>query len=439
MNTRYLDHKTQTAVEELQGERYDQEDRFSVNNINGFEWLSDRERQEILRELVEALQDGIREEQVKGGSTLCSVVLCGNRIYTVNVGDSTAFLVVISKEGKVIEFKRLNKIHNMDEPEEREYVKSRGYGNHIGQARGKYVLALEISDKESLSVVLSRAMGDLSFEKRGITHKPDIYVDEVNIPIGGKAIVIDACDGLTEDNCLSEDDIKKIIEKVYGEKKSNFEARLSSLLARAALKMGSQDNISVIVTQVEPDTKQAKYVAIFDGHSGDSASEYLSKHFDRMLHQCIALKFKMTVHEKQRFFELTSYLNHLYRELTKHVSKRILNEIQNTILAQESILEENVDRTKLILENSEHFFKVLSYAQDSAYLNILSRVNLAFSLREKTEGVFSREKKELLNLIEEKAKEILVDYAMGLEKPTSVQEKEQYLDQILSSFVKMKR
>ena len=82
---------------------------------------------------------------------------------------------------------------------------------------------------------------------------------------------------------------------------------------------------------------------------------------------------------------------------------------------------------------------MLSHAQDSAYLNILSRVNLVFSLREKADNLVSREKKELLNLIEEKAKEILLDYAMGLEKPTDVQEKEQHLDQLLSSFAKMKR
>lgn len=261
---RAMHPSTHTGIVELWGGRDRQEDRIIVREVADFYQLTEPERKKVIIDTIKILQTHITEKNVHGGSTLCLTILNQNKIYTASVGDSNAFLAVIDSNGKVNPFFRLNRIlHHPNEPSEIKRIPS----EYIRYQRLNGMLAL------------SRAMGDNSFERFGLLHEPsEIYVDEINIPKNGKALVINACDGLTEDDCLKENDIIKLIED---NKEEAFDS-LAVKLAKAAYDNGSGDNISVLITALEPESIKTKYLMIFDGHSGDAVSEFLYQEFDQV-------------------------------------------------------------------------------------------------------------------------------------------------------------
>lgn len=249
--------ETHTGIVELWGMRNHQEDRVAIGRLKRFADLTEIQRKKTISSTIKNLQNLITKKHLISGSTLCITIICGNKVYTASVGDSTAFLTVLDEQSDVIQYLRLNRILHNPTQEDEEKRLNQNYIRH-GRLAGR--------------LALSRALGDNDFEPYGLLHEPEqIYVDDVIIPKNGSAIIINACDGLTEGDCLDNEDIKKIIKANYN-KRSDY---IAVELATAAYENGSTDNISVLVSPIHPEDKHAKFLAVFDGHGGDEVSELL--------------------------------------------------------------------------------------------------------------------------------------------------------------------
>ncbi len=276
---------TNSFIAEFQGRRESQEDRFIIDTIPAFKDLSPAQGKAVLKETIDAIQREMVNSafaNMDGGSTLCTVVIAGKLLYTANVGDATAMLVVRDRDKKITLFSLLNTtIH---------HITRENYEHLCGIGVSVHPYFLRIMDEYGdPHVNIYRAMGDFDLTQYGLSAEPDIYLNPVEIPEDGDAFLINACDGLTER--LSFEKIENFINE-------HPEAPLKDLpllLANHAYNNFSGDNITVIVTPIEGDTPTLS--AIFDGHSGSHISTFLQEHFKNRLENNIFLKATETIEQ----------------------------------------------------------------------------------------------------------------------------------------------
>ncbi|MDR3476467.1 MAG: PP2C family serine/threonine-protein phosphatase [Gammaproteobacteria bacterium] len=400
---------TQTHIAELWGRRPTQEDSFVINEFRGLTNLSSLGVSIALNNTIDALSLQIQEKQLRDGATLCATVLCGNILYNANVGDSESFLVIKDKDNNITTFERLNiELHDLNDSNvdklRRQGLKINSSNLYANDHRLPY------PDGQD-GVNMYRAMGDLIFEHAGMSHKADIRMREVFIPEGGSAFVINACDGLTE--AMTHEQLKKVLSD---NKNKNLD-KLALLLANAAYRSGSSDNISVLVTPVTPGAPP-KYLAIFDGHAGTSVSHFLGSHFDTVFMeqylaqfqsellsakhlQDLQVKTKSIFNLKDRIQKCNPEANwtELYTELTlKHYSQ----------LQQENDLE---IRSQMNLE----YLSQLQLLLTSIYNALMVRSNLELKLPSSFSPEFKDDKtnpkiKDAVAFVETKAKAALIAF-----------------------------
>lgn len=288
---------------ELFGKRDEQQDALTFGTLNDFSKLSEEARIDVLKSTVSALQSKIVEKKAgHTGSTLCVVVKCGSKIYTVNVGDSTAYLVHLNDQHQVKKFTRLNKnLHVPNDNHELKRLRSSHYDKFITD---HIIMSNPYKTHQFFTcrlngLAMSRAMGDVKFEAFGLIHEPDIDVIDLKIDPLDKVIIINACDGLTEQECLAESEAEgekyqcPSIEKIVRENHLHDQPEaLAMRLAESAYQYGSHDNISVIVDFTNKDAGTTTYSAIFDGHGGKACSLLLRDNFHTTLIEQIRQKLQ---------------------------------------------------------------------------------------------------------------------------------------------------
>ena len=275
-------HSNGTGFCEMQGRRPTQEDRFligdvAVDSADRIDW------KRVLIKSVNQLQENVTREvygrNLQGGSCLCTNIITKDKIYTANLGDSTTYIVTINDDGSVTTRRLNERLHHATDEEEKTRIEAEG-----GRVFNKRLNGL-------LSV--SRAIGDN--EQTGISHEPDIYVNE--IPNNGISFLITACDGLTEKN-VNEDRIGQIVK----ENRNKSPEEIAKSLATEAYTQGSQDNISVIVTPLSKNQpqqdKSVRYTGGYDGHNGDAVAELLYQQFEDVLQENISNEYLLTGTQK---------------------------------------------------------------------------------------------------------------------------------------------
>lgn len=283
---------------ELWGERDKQEDSIAIGLFDDIDTssLSDDDFRDVMQATVKSLEAYVEEKNMKGGSTLCSVLMHANRIITTNLGDSAAYICVLNENGTVDRFERLNTtLHNpSDESEKNRIEQEKNY-----KCSDKLVCKDEGKNVSSY-LYLSRSIGDLKFATLGLSHHPDFYRFIIKTPVERKRIfIIVACDGLTDNNCLDDNKIAQIISDNH-DKPHHI---IAKCLAQKAIEAGSNDNVSVCVTQLNLSSHMLKYISLFDGHFSDEVSTFLGESFDKTLRihlQTLLLKQhlkKVTVNE----------------------------------------------------------------------------------------------------------------------------------------------
>jgi serine/threonine protein phosphatase PrpC len=352
------------GITELWGERPEQEDRVSTGMIEGTNWdcLSNNEYKEILKRTTDRLQNYLSHYWFgfSEGSTLCATLILGNTVYTVNVGDSEAFYCLINETGNVLELESLNAIlHNPNEPTEAKRLTKGGYD----YCQDDYGGAIN-GDDGGLRV--SRSMGDGQFEKHGLVHLPDTYDDTIIVPSNGKGFIFVACDGLRENKAFTLKEIATVLETNQHQAMN----QLSTKLAMSALKSGSGDNISVCITPLNQETSYAKYMAIFDGHCGQLASEALSHLFAPSLElniRCAMLTHLLndSITDEKMKDQLNSILHkikHICDDAIYHYTYTHFNDVQSELEYSSDCNLENILRLKLIIEKCAWFLAELLHA-----------------------------------------------------------------------------
>lgn len=169
---------------------------------------------------MKAADDYMKERgHIYVGCTAC-VCFVSRRYFTlVNIGDSRA---VLSQSGTA---KRLTQDHKATDKSEQSRIKAAGGGIVMGRVNG--------------FISVSRALGDWCI-KALVISDPDIYRYERT---AADEFIILACDGVWD--VLSDQQAVDIINKCL--KDSGSPQRAASELKNAALRLGSQDNVSVLV------------------------------------------------------------------------------------------------------------------------------------------------------------------------------------------------
>ena len=157
------------------------------------------------------------------GTTLCSGIIIGNKLYVSNIGDSTIILGIFNNKGNTWKPKVLSVNHVPESPEENKRIlqcngKIEKLKNVSNEEYGPY----RIFDKDSdvlPGLAMSRSIGDEKAKKLGVIYEPELFS---YILSSEHRIIIVGSDGLW--NNISYEQAIQIAGKVYDEGRKVDEA-----------------------------------------------------------------------------------------------------------------------------------------------------------------------------------------------------------------------
>lgn len=329
-------HTSGVALTQIMGLRYyDQQDNFCVAS---FPPMDDAAAETVLRngyhELEKSLETTHQGKHYiqRGGTTACTAIVSGTKIHLASLGDTDAFLCTIDKDGNV-KVELLNKqqhVHN-SKSEILRLTQSLTQNEKLKKAQ-----ELLSSDKLGGSVAVSGAFGDTRYEQDGLTHEPNISSHTAQIPVGGRAFVIIASDGLCEQKAKVKEETKESVAtyssfdealriaekrdtqsindkqtfltdeltKMVKSGKSINASSIGETLGKAGFDSGSTDNSTILVKELVSNELQATLMADFDGHGNNKVSTFIADHTES---------------------SLLNQLNQLYTPLLEEVRKILLS------------------------------------------------------------------------------------------------------------------
>lgn len=318
--SKWQDHLTlnrfnRIAAASMLGKRKANEDEIAMGSLENFDKLTSEQRQEVIRETIDELKKivGQRRVGLEAGSTFCLSILCEDKMYVGNVGDSMALLA-----GKKIQ--RVNELHTPTERKEAERLskffeeKTKEFCNSKSapvdlatfgkkkSIKGDYLIFPETPRRKSLMLQTSQSYGDEEFDKIGHICVGNVY--EIILTDEKWALVV--CDGARENVEAAATDpyheyqtgaddeeiqaaIKDATPDLDGAKK------VAKSVAQSAFKngKGSKDNISVIATPIDLDIPGVRFMAVFDGHCGKEVAIILRQNLHPILQAKIDQKLKL--------------------------------------------------------------------------------------------------------------------------------------------------
>jgi serine/threonine protein phosphatase PrpC len=303
MQTYYKKNHEENSViiglAEIIGGRPTQEDflAVAVESVKQFPQLSPAEQDEVKIKSFADVNSLCRFDY-HTGSTGCVTTAWlddSNTVHacTGNLGDSTAFLIVINEaENTVASAELLNKIHTPDPEKNREE-----HDRITAHANAKKTRKFPYKEKGDIwrigpnGIAMTRSFGDVRYEAYGLTHNAEATNKLLALSCGQSAFIVVACDGLTEEDDNDKDILspQEIGDIVNGSRKQELVDIASELIDKAS-KKGSTDNISVALF---PISKTPTSAAVFDGHGGIEVSQKASKLFYFFLKKRIEEKLNL--------------------------------------------------------------------------------------------------------------------------------------------------
>jgi serine/threonine protein phosphatase PrpC len=181
---------------EQQGDRSSQQDRLYALIANDFANLPSFLQKKLLYDaFVMAASQSSHPIFLSSGSTGCGALAYREEqsvhIITANLGDSTAILVKVDKEGYLSGFERLNQLHNptLGSNEFKRIVES--YPSKTPEWNGSI---WRLKD----GLALSRGFGDTESQSDGLIYEPEVTKKSIVLKRGERAFLLVACDGLEE-------------------------------------------------------------------------------------------------------------------------------------------------------------------------------------------------------------------------------------------------
>lgn len=245
---------------QIQGDRRSQEDYLTVEveGVKAFHQLPDEAKKIALELTFKQMQEKYGNQKEQGSTACVSTGWIDEQqvlhIVTGNLGDSSAYVVILDEKNQIHVETRLNTLHKPTNEDEQARILS----------EDGYIFRGYMNSK----LALSRAFGDTAQDGKGISHTPDIHFFEHPLSKNDKAFLIVTSDGL--------DPIADKIGKLISNNKKENAAEIANLLVAFALKEESDDNISAAVMPV---SHTPASIAIFDGHGGEIVSKNISAYF----------------------------------------------------------------------------------------------------------------------------------------------------------------
>eukprot|EP00172_Hildenbrandia_rubra_P004467 Plantae.Rhodophyta-Hildenbrandia_rubra.ctg909.p1 GENE.Plantae.Rhodophyta-Hildenbrandia_rubra.ctg909~~Plantae.Rhodophyta-Hildenbrandia_rubra.ctg909.p1 ORF type:complete len:571 (-),score=94.38 Plantae.Rhodophyta-Hildenbrandia_rubra.ctg909:911-2623(-) len=206
-----------------------------------------KKMEKVLREAVWLMEEEVREfakkRRVLAGTTVCFTVVRKGKVWCANVGDSRA---VLSRDGKGAV--ALSMDHSpWRGDEKRRIVSNGGFVNHMG-VNGVMTVSRALGDLDMKDFKHSKFPGRNLGDKFFIA-EPEITETELS---GDEEFLIIASDGLwgRVPNHAAVNVVRKSLRKDGNVNTASYK------LARAAMREGSQDNITTLVVLLNPSLVQ---------------------------------------------------------------------------------------------------------------------------------------------------------------------------------------
>ena len=151
------------------------------------------------------------------GTTLCSGILVGNKLYISNIGDSQAVIGIFNNKGNIWKSKQLSITHDPSSPNEnKRIIQNNGRIDRLKNEYGEEYGELRVFEKDidSLKPGLSmtRSIGDEAAKKIGVIYEPELFIYELE---NEHRIIIVGSDGLWK--YITNDEAIKIAANIYDE------------------------------------------------------------------------------------------------------------------------------------------------------------------------------------------------------------------------------
>ena len=151
------------------------------------------------------------------GTTLCSGILVGNKLYISNIGDSKAVMGIFNNKGNTWKSKQLSINH---EPgsinENKRIIQNNGRIDKLKNEFGEEYGELRVFEKDIDSVKpglsMTRSIGDEAAKKIGVIYEPELFIYELG---NDQRIIVVGSDGLWK--YMTNDEAIKIAGKCYDE------------------------------------------------------------------------------------------------------------------------------------------------------------------------------------------------------------------------------
>jgi len=279
---------------EVKGYRFQQEDAIAVGipseTSAAFMALSPKDRSFVAEITFETLQSQLENNLEAKCCGSCACIASGHvkngkaNVSTSYVGDSVAFLVVLTAEGKLKSVTACNpKLHDGHNEAE-----CKAITQGIGRNQGVIVSDRLCADHLGSTLAVTRAFGDNGFFECGLLHTPETTEVSVNVASTDCAFMVVTCDGAME-YCKGRDSVTKYAEELGALFASHHQLSPESLAEKIvdhALEKGSTDNITAIVVPLEVGNP-AVTVGVFDGHGGPFVSKQVSANFNNVFQHTI--------------------------------------------------------------------------------------------------------------------------------------------------------
>ena len=151
------------------------------------------------------------------GTTLCSGILVGNKLYISNIGDSKAVMGIFNNKGNTWKSKQLSINH---EPgsinENKRIIQNNGRIDRLKNEFGEEYGELRVFEKDIDSIKpglsMTRSIGDEAAKKLGVIYEPELFIYEL---VNDQRIIVVGSDGLWK--YMTNDEAIKIAGKCYDE------------------------------------------------------------------------------------------------------------------------------------------------------------------------------------------------------------------------------
>lgn len=279
---------------EVKGGRKKQEDAICYDagqSSQQFSKLDNAEKSTVMTATFVGLQLGLYTPELKDelkdkGSCVCAATgwIDDNKINmsTSYVGDSVAYMLVLDKENNLKYCAAANPgLHDLNNPNEVEAIQK-----GVDRSQEK----IEAGQKILAGLAVTRALGDADFDGHGISHKPETTSLSFPYQEDDKVFMIVVCDGAMEhlkESGVAETFAAQLGDVVKEQMTATITAgQIAKSIEQNATKLGSRDNISVMVVPLQKNLSPVTAV-VFDGHNGNEVSQKLSRDFNQKFQQVL--------------------------------------------------------------------------------------------------------------------------------------------------------